>query len=217
MRSRSHLYQIPLPHIPPLVVALRPTKGSDDAQGIYALHTQLLAMTESLGIKVVSMAADGASSEQGAQSLMDHEKSARTPLTYSYPLYGIHLSAPVLATGPLISCQDPPHARKTCRNQPQHGTHHDTASLGRGVLVNRSLVALQETGLAGLMRRDVENVDKQDDGAARRLFHHVALAATTTKDEGGKTHVRDEFNGLFVYLFIFGGSFEVLPCPCSNK
>ncbi|OSC98921.1 hypothetical protein PYCCODRAFT_1396354 [Trametes coccinea BRFM310] len=203
---RAILVKIPLPQIPPLVVALRPTKGDDDAASIYALHVRLLKMAEQLGIKIISLSADGASSEQGAQSLMDARQSSQPPLVYTYPLYGISLYAPVFPTGPLISCQDPQHARKTCRNQPQHGTH--TASLGRGVVVNRCLVDLQETGASGLMRRDVENVDKQDDGAARRLFHYTALEAMTTQDAAGCTYVRDEFLGLFVYLFIFGELFD---------
>ncbi|KAI0676073.1 hypothetical protein C8Q78DRAFT_1075017 [Trametes maxima] len=174
----------------PFVVALRPTKGNDDAQTIYSLHVQLLEMAAALGIKVVSMAADGTSSEQGAQSLMDHSRSDLELLCYEYARYG-----------------DPQHARKTCRNQPQHGTH--TASLGRGVVVNRSLVALQETGTSGLMRSDIENVDKQDDGAARRLFHPTALLAAMTLEDGeGNTAIKDEFCGLFVYLFIFGELFD---------
>lgn len=195
-----------------MVVALRPTKGNDDAPAIHALQLQLLQMAERLGIKVISMSADGASSEQGAQSLMDHIQSTHAPIAFEYTRYGIQLRAPVLTTGPLISCQDPQHARKTCRNQPQHGTH--TASLGRGVLVNRSLVSLQETGVAGLMRRDVDNVDKQDDGAARRLFHPTALLAMTIKDDSGTLNVKDEFRGLFVYLFIFG---TLLPLRRSQR
>ena len=92
-------------------------------------------------------------------------KSTLPPFTYDHPAYGIHLRAPVFPeTGPVVSVTDPHHAVKTGRNQPQHGTH--TASLGCGYLVYRSLVDLYETGNAGLVLRDVEGVDKQDDGAA---------------------------------------------------
>ncbi|OSD06283.1 hypothetical protein PYCCODRAFT_1520004 [Trametes coccinea BRFM310] len=143
---RAILVKIPLPQVPPLVIALRPTKGNDDAASIYALHVRLLDMAEQLGIKIISL----------------------------YPLYSISLHAPVFPTGPL-----------TCWNQPQHGTH--TASLGRGFVVNRCLI----------------NVDKQDDGTARQLFHYTALEAMTSQDASGCTYVQDEFLGLFVYLFIF--------------
>lgn len=134
---------------------------------------------------------------------MDQQPSGLPPLQYDYPLYGVHLHAPVFSTGPLISISDPPHGRKTCRNQPQYGTH--TASLGTGFLVNRSLVSLYEMGDSGLVSRDVNNVDKQDDGAARRMFHHQALTAITVENDGAYT-IRDGFHGLFVYLFVFGMS-----------
>lgn len=159
-------------------------------------------MAKVLKMRVVVMSADGAASEIGAQALMDAEQTSEPHLEYSYPLYGISIRVPVFEeTGPLISVQDPHHARKTCRNQPQHGTH--TASLGRTYFVNRSLVQVQETGRSGLVRADVENVDKQDDGAARRLFHAMALEAMTTNVNGTLT-VSESFLGLFVYVWIFG-------------
>ncbi|KAI1782137.1 hypothetical protein LXA43DRAFT_977717 [Ganoderma leucocontextum] len=205
-QTRAILVKVPLPQVPPLVIALLPTKGNDDTISIHKIHMSFLAMARHLEIKIISMAADGASSELGAQALMDSEQSTLPPLVYEYPLYGIRLRAPVFeGTGPLISIQDSHHARKTCRNQPQHGTH--TASLGRGFVVNRSLLQLQDTQRSGLMRRDVENVDKQDDGAARRLFHHMALTAMTYEKDG-VPDVLEEFRGLFVYNSQFAALFE---------
>ncbi|KAI1786080.1 hypothetical protein LXA43DRAFT_975946 [Ganoderma leucocontextum] len=210
-QTRAILAKIPLPQIPPLVVALLPTKGNDTAEGIHEQHMRLLAMARQLNMSVIAMSADGAASEIGAQSMMDHEQSDVPPLVYEYPLYGISLRAPVFeTTGPLISLQDPLHTRKTCRNQPQHGTH--TASLGRGYLVNRTLVQLYETHASGLLLRDVENVDKQDDGAARRLFHLQALSAMT-HEKDGEVLVREEFRGLFVYDWVFAKMFEAYDNP----
>lgn len=211
VRPRQHislcaadtLLKIPLPHIPPLVIALIPTKGNNTAANIHSQHQLILKMASQLKIAIVSMAADGASTELGAQSLMDNTQSSLPPLAYKNTHYGVDLRAPVFDnTGPLIAVQDPQHARKTCRNQPQHGTH--TASLGSGYLVNRSLVQLYETWISGLQLRDVQDVDKQDDGAARRFFHHMAISATTFEKTPGKPEVREQFKGLFVYLFIFG-------------
>lgn len=51
------------------------------------------------------------------------------------------------------------HARKTCRNQPQYGTH--AASLGVGHLVNQSLVHLYRLPGSGLVIRDVEMTEQQ--------------------------------------------------------
>ena len=51
-----------------------------------------------------------------------------------------------------------------------------------------------------MVLKDVENVDKQDDGAARRIFHTVALDATTTA-ESSVHKICNSFHGLFVYTF----------------
>ncbi|KAH7911457.1 hypothetical protein BJ138DRAFT_1126007 [Hygrophoropsis aurantiaca] len=208
---RAILVKIPLPQFPPQVVALLPTTGTDDAPEIHSDLMNLLTMASRLNLPVISCAADGAASELSAQAMMDSEASHSVPLTYDYSMYGIHLRAPVFeGTGPLVSLTDPPHARKTCRNQPQHGTH--TASLGIGYLVNRSLVDLFRTGKSGMVQRDVEDVDKQDDGAARRVFHYTALLATTVSDaedtDKENRTIRNGFEGLFVYLFIFGTLFD---------
>ena len=197
------LSQFTLPQIPPIVIALLPTTGSETAEAIHSLQLRALKMAAQLDLAVLVCAADGAATELAAQARTDSLPSEKPPLVYEYPLYGISLRAPVFEhTGPLISVQDPSHGRKTARNQPQHGTH--TASLGVGYLVNRSLVQLQACGNSGLQHSDVENVDKQDDGAARRLFHSYALHAMTFKDENGKQCIKPEFVGIFVYVFILG-------------
>jgi hypothetical protein len=185
-----------------MVLALIPTDGKDNAGGIHKELMNLLRMAKRLNLPIVVFAADGAAPELSAQNMMDQEKSELEPITYEYARYGIALRAPVFeGTGPLVSVTDPPHGRKTCRNQPLYGTH--TASMGTGYVVSRSLVDLYKTTNSGLVLRDVEDVDKQDDGAARRLFHIKALAAMTTENDG--VHgVRDGFLGLFVYLFVFG-------------
>ncbi|KAJ3489093.1 hypothetical protein NLJ89_g11559 [Agrocybe chaxingu] len=164
---RAILTRIPLPNCPPLVIALLPNSGKENAEDIHGHHLKLQAMAAQLKLPLIAFAADGAAVELAAQYLMDHTQSDQPPLTYDYPLYGIHLQAPVFSdTGPLISITDPSHAVKTARNQAQYGTH--TASLGAGHLINQSLVDLYLVEGSGLVIRDVENVDKQDDGAARR-------------------------------------------------
>lgn len=199
--DNSAYAQIPLPQIPPMVLALVPTNSKDNADGIHGQHMLLLKMADQLDLKVLALAADGASAELSAQEMMDQHKNEFPPMTYEHTLYGVHLRCPVFKTGPLISISDPPHGRKTSRNQPQYGTH--TASMGSGYLVNRSLVELYDTGEAGLALKDVDNVDKQDDGAARRVFHTVALDATTVV-ENNTIKIRKDFDGFFVYLFVFG-------------
>ncbi|KAJ7194166.1 hypothetical protein GGX14DRAFT_586979 [Mycena pura] len=203
---RAILVKIPLPQIPPLVIALLPTDGTDNAAKIVEQHLLLLKMAAQLELPVISFAADGAASELAAQNLMDNQETPCPPMTYDYPLYGIHLRAPVMEkTGPVVSITDGFHGRKTGRNQPQYGTK--TQSMGSEVLVNENLVQLYETGESGILHSDVHNTDKQDDGPARRIFHHQALLACTTGDEP-EMMIRHGFGGLFVYLFVLGNLFD---------
>ena len=201
----TYASQIPLPGCPPLVISLLPTNGTESAMDIHAQQLKLQAMASQLKLPLVSFAADGAAAELLAQYLMDNQQSQEPALTYSYPLYGIHLKAPVFTnTGPLILITDPAHAKKTARNQPQYGTH--TASLGAGHLVNRSFIDLLHLFESGLVLRDVENVDKQDDGAARRIFHTNALKAMLNSEDPDKLSIQPGFEGVFAYLFILGAS-----------
>lgn len=62
-----------------------------------------------------------------------------------------------------------------------------------GYIVNQSLVALYDTGSSSLVFCDIHNVDKQDDGAAQRVFHHQALEATTVKEDNGECKIHDGF------------------------
>jgi hypothetical protein len=65
------------------------------------------------------------------------------------------------------------------------------------------LVDLCEMPDSGMYRADVVNVDKQDDGAARRFYHPKALCACTEVVDGA-CRVKDNFKGIFVYQFILG-------------
>ncbi|KAJ7191248.1 hypothetical protein GGX14DRAFT_407314 [Mycena pura] len=100
---RAILVKIPLPQIPPQVVALIPTDGKDDANKIAEEHLKLLQMAKYHDLSVISFAADGAASELAAQNLMDKQATGRPPVVYDYPLYGVHLQAPVMETGPVVA------------------------------------------------------------------------------------------------------------------
>lgn len=64
---------------------------------------------------------------------------------------------------------------------------------------------LFDTNESGLVLKDVENIDKQDDGAAQRVFHTVALDVCTMINDHGEREIWEDFLGLFVYLFVLGG------------
>ncbi|KIM79427.1 hypothetical protein PILCRDRAFT_10263 [Piloderma croceum F 1598] len=70
-QTRAIVAKIPLPEIPPLVIALIPTNGKDTAESIHEQHMVLLKMAACLELKVLVMAADGAAPELAAQEMMD--------------------------------------------------------------------------------------------------------------------------------------------------
>lgn len=194
---------LPGPQYPPVVVALIPNNGKETAEDIHKYYMKFLKMADQLNMKIVSSASDGAAAELSAQNMMDNEASVAEPLVYENTEHGYHIKIPVFKTGPHTSKQDDPHGRKTARNQPQHGTK--TASLGIGVITNKTLISLAESPNSGMYRADVFNVDKQDDGAARRFFHaHSQRACTELID--GKMAIRKGFEGIFVYNFVLGVS-----------
>ncbi|TFY51504.1 hypothetical protein EVG20_g10971 [Dentipellis fragilis] len=199
------LTKIPLPGYPPVVVALIPTTGKDDAVGIHQQYKALLAMCTQLKLSMVVTAADGAATEFSAQLMADAEDTGLDPLVYEHPTLGYRIKVPICETGPLVQVTDHDHGCKTVCNQPQHGTH--MASMGTGFLVNHSLVELYETGMSGLLQSNVKNVDKQDDGTAWRMFHLNALKATT-HEQDTVAHVHPGMEGLFSYLFVLGGALE---------
>lgn len=130
------------------------------------------------------------------------------------------LSAPVYANGPCIDIQDPPHARKTLRNNEITGTHlivlgKATITYGdlvelyrRSVLYASKAASCGRTPVRIIKARDIFNVDKQDDGAARRAFHAHALFLMTEK-KGEETVIAEGFDGLFVMQFVYGKPIEL--------
>ncbi|KIJ37041.1 hypothetical protein M422DRAFT_107508, partial [Sphaerobolus stellatus SS14] len=58
---------------------------------------------------------------------------------------------------------------------------------------------------SGMVKKDVENTDKQDDGAAIRLFHAQALKACMSKDNKS---VKPRFRLAFALHFVFGELFD---------
>ncbi|KIY61999.1 hypothetical protein CYLTODRAFT_459371 [Cylindrobasidium torrendii FP15055 ss-10] len=200
-QARAVLLQAPIPGLEPIDVALIPVDGKDTAITIAQVHEQTLKFAADHNITVVVLAADGAAAELGAQQQHDERSDAIDHFVYNNEKHGICLRVPIVeGHGPVVSVQDASHARKTGRNQPQHGTH--TASLGTGHLVNDSIVQLWETNEAGIVAGDVFNVDKQDCSAGRRIFGPDCIAALTeTKD--GKVVIRKE-KGIFAYIWFLG-------------
>ena len=94
---------------------------------------------------------------------------------------------PIYRNLPIITVQDPKHAKKTARNQLHSGAR--LLVLGNNVILYRHLLALAQSPDHALYMRDVVNVDKQDDILAQ--IYQTGLE-------------NNEMQSLFAYLFVLG-------------
>jgi hypothetical protein len=185
--------------MPVFPVQFRATKGKVKAEELRDIHLEFRSLCGKAGIKLLASSADGASSETKSQRLM---MNARTPerLSYLNPKFGVFLSCPVYPdTGPHICTTDPDHARKTARNNFLYGTHFLT--LGFVYLCHAILMFFLTVIKAPLLIKDLFNPDKQDDGAARRLFAPYIFSFLVDAS-GNLKH--PSLEGLFILAFVFG-------------
>jgi hypothetical protein len=178
-----------------------PTQGKDTAQSNAALLLRTRELFGELGIPVSACSSDGAANEVGAHDIINASPLAKEHLVFDLAEYGLHLQVPVFEkTGPLVTVPDPGHVRKVKRNHEQTGTH--CVTIGDNFLGQPTLMSIQQEEGSGMRKRDVVSTDKQDDGAAIRLYHANALRVCTTP-EGG---VKPEYRLPFVMHFVFGTS-----------
>ncbi|CAG8739281.1 21526_t:CDS:2, partial [Gigaspora rosea] len=133
--------------------AMLPTKGNEDAEQIACLIHQIIKLSHLANLNILSFGTDGTRSEFNAQSIITNEAS--NFLEYKDSFYKIHFKAPLYNNKLFIRIQNPKHAKKTARNQ------------------IFSCARLLSLGISThfLLKHDVLNVDKQDDGAALHTFY----------------------------------------------
>ncbi|EIW75341.1 hypothetical protein CONPUDRAFT_159467 [Coniophora puteana RWD-64-598 SS2] len=240
---RAILMRPVVPGMPPVVVALLPSNGKEKVQEVHKLKMVFLSMAAAVHLPVVTSAADGAAVEAAAQLLMDQEVGTGKAVVYENICFGLKLRAPIHKhTGLLVSITCSWHGKKTSRNNPQYGAHTAMMGIGHVINQDLiDLYKTGESGLgprnrtvparlAGLRRSsrsarlpvstlfwlvqgDVKDVNKQDDGAARRLYSEEAFYATTSVDEKADDVIKPGFKGLNVWLFMFGVTFEAYLHP----
>ena len=105
---------------------------------------------------------------------------------------------PIYQNLPIITVQDPKHAKKTARNQLHSGAR--LLVLGNNVILYRHLLTLAQAENHAIYIWDVVNVDKQDDGATYRLFHSDVLEQICQNEQEN-----NEMQSLLVYLFVLIG------------
>ena len=123
--------------------------------------------------------------------------STKEKMIFEDKLYSIKFICPVFPKiGPVIRVQDAKHGKKSGRNALFSGAR--LLTLGTGTARYDQILKLSKMSDSVLYKRDVENADRQDDGAAYRIFCSAFLEQAYNQDKS-QNYSKDS---LFVYLFI---------------
>ncbi|CAB4482434.1 unnamed protein product [Rhizophagus irregularis] len=195
---RAYILQIPLLNFPPVVIALIANNGSDNMSTITSFHQELLTqIAPQLNLPILSIGSDGAIVEFKAQvAIQSYSTDER--LTFKNNKLGVDFSCPIFPNvGPVIRVQDPKHAKKTSRNAIMSGAH--LLTLGSSTARFEQLLKLSNLSNSVMYHHDVIKLDRQDDGAAYRVF-----CSENLRNCHGTHNIEEDMRGLFVYLFIMG-------------
>ena len=183
-----------MPNFPPVIIALIANNGSDNMETITNYHQKLLTqMAPQLNLPILSIGSDGAIVEFKAQDAIQ-SYSTNERLTFQNQKLGVNFSCPIFPNiGPVIHIQDPKHAKKTRRNAIMSGARLFT--LGNSTVRFEQLLNLSNLSNSIMYHHDVVKLDRQDDGAAYRVFCSKNLQNCCEEED---------MQGFFVYLFIMG-------------
>lgn len=189
---------VPLDSISPKVIGLYPTNGKEKGLDVKAILDEVRKYVHSKGFRVLSYALDGGGAEKGAQRLTLSEQTSEY-LEVTAPEFNVSFRTPMLDGVPLIMVQDVEHARKTFRNNLTSGAR--LMLLGKSLICYEYLLRMLGYEGSGIVQSDLMWQDKQDDGAALRLFNAQALASLIEDRK-----IKEGMEGLFTLLSIFGMS-----------
>jgi hypothetical protein len=194
---------VPLLKFPPVIIALLPNNGSDKTESIVNMHKLLLLdFAQNLRLHIISIGSDGAQVKFNAQTQV---QQITTPnrLRFNYTPYNVDFSCPIFPNiGPVVQIQDPKHAKKTGCNAAMSGAR--ALTFGRSTIGFNHFTKLLSHDQSPMYNSDVFKLDRQDDGAAYRIFCPKNLECCL--DSNNK--VKSEFKGTFIYLFIIGKLFQ---------
>ncbi|KAG8705173.1 hypothetical protein FRC09_003116 [Ceratobasidium sp. 395] len=218
-KIRLWVIQIPLPGIPPFALAALPIGSNASSNILIDYLTSILDGLLEIGIHAVSYAADGGPVEQGVQTELENASDGHQEYKIPHPRNHqdssnskqdwVTFRLDFYRGKPLVRVQDSKHALKNCRNNLFSGAR--LLVLGSTFLMYSQVREIAFDGLSTLFHRDVENLDRQDDYAAERLFNALTLAwilrDRLNMDESGVSSTGQpsrQYDGLAVYLYILG-------------
>ncbi|KAH9841944.1 uncharacterized protein C8Q71DRAFT_885445 [Rhodofomes roseus] len=194
VKLRLWCLQIPLPNIPPLILAAKAIPDNLDAPTLCVHSRRLIMGLAERKIHVASYACDGTETERSVQRLITSQSPRQIVHTIKHPIEGmsnLSIAIPTYHGLPTVMIQDNKHGLKTARNNLYSGARLlVTGNYTMGFQDVRDVAFRDDSPL---FIRDVEKLDRQDDNAASRLF-----SATTLEHVIGNY---PEQRGLIVYLF----------------
>ncbi|KZV80253.1 hypothetical protein EXIGLDRAFT_630566, partial [Exidia glandulosa HHB12029] len=198
-KLRLWIIIVPVPHVPPIILAGKARGETDTGEDLLQMHDDLVALLSSHGVFPLAYAADGNETERKVQRL-SAARGIDQPYIIDNPTAGARVSIPLVSIDGhrFVPVQDSKHGLKTARNQLLTGAR--TLVLGNFPLLYRRLLEIAQHPKSPLFNRDIFNVEKQNDRAAARVFSAEFLQHLTT-------HAPEE-RGLALYLFFLGGLFD---------
>jgi hypothetical protein len=201
-KLRLWVLQIPLPHVPPLILAVVPLASSTDSTTLAAMEQQLLEilLLAEKPLCIVSLGSDGSILEREARRALVRSGFA-DKITHSIPhpegsqLGNIRIPILRVHGQHIAVIQDPKHCRKTGRNNLFSGAR--LLVLGNHTVCFEQVRLMASEADSPLYWRDVDRLDRQDDRAAARLFSASFLHFAISRQGGNNP-------GLPIYLFVVG-------------
>jgi hypothetical protein len=194
--------QIPLPHVPPLVLAVMPLVSSTDSASLTAMEQWLLKILLlcEKPLCIVSLGSDGSVVEREAhqalvQSGFADQISHSIPHPEGSQLDNLCIPVLQIYRQHIAIIQDLKHCRKTGRNNLFSGAW--LLVLGNHTVCYEQVQSMASEADNLLYWQDVDRLDRQDDRATARLFSASFLHYSISRHG-------DSNPGLPVYLFIIG-------------
>lgn len=203
IQLRLWCLQVPLPGVPPLIIAALPISSKLKAPDLLVWSRDLIRELRKQGVKAISYSCDGSEVERSVLKLLASECQEIRKHKIPHPVLGfpdLEFDVGQFDGLPLALLQDSKHALKTARNNLFSGARLLTLF---GYVAHYGQV--RPLGFDGpLFRRDVENVDKQDDRAALRLTSADSLRYLVEKDSYAQSVGQPRLLGSIAYLFVLG-------------
>ncbi|KAF9472308.1 hypothetical protein BDN70DRAFT_818838 [Pholiota conissans] len=198
-KLRLFCLQVPIPKVPTIIVAALAIPENLAAPDLIGYTWDILTGLLERNVSVASYATDGSNVERSVSALLEERATRVEEIRFKHPADDgtehNDIIIPIFYFGsqPVAILQDPKHLLKTFRNNVFSGAQVP-------ILPNHAILFSDIRSMAmsdsPIYKRDVTNVDRQDDNAATRLFSGATLDWLSSR--------HPELRGLIVFLFICG-------------